>query len=122
MNFLYLGALLASLGAMVLLDRRYRLFFWAGPGRAVVVLGVGLVFFLAWDLFGIGLGIFRRGETEFMTGLHLAPELPLEELFFLVFLCYLTMNLVTGVYRALGRALGRAPRRAPGRAPGRRRH
>jgi lycopene cyclase domain-containing protein len=96
MSLVYLGALLASLGAMALLDWRYRLFFWASPGRAAVVLGAGLAFFLAWDLLGIGLGIFRRGETEFMTGLHLAPELPVEELFFLAFLCYLTMNLVTG--------------------------
>jgi lycopene cyclase domain-containing protein len=103
MSLLYLAALLVSLGAMVLLDRRFRLFFWASPARAAIVLGAGLVFFLAWDLLGIGLGIFRRGETEFMTGLHLAPELPVEELFFLTFLCYLAMNLATGAYRALGR-------------------
>jgi hypothetical protein len=28
-----------------------------------------------------------------MTGIELAPELPLEELFFIVFLCYLTLVL-----------------------------
>ena len=28
-----------------------------------------------------------------MTGLNLAPHLPIEELFFLFFLCWLTMNL-----------------------------
>ena len=28
-----------------------------------------------------------------MTGLQLAPELPVEEIFFLTLLCYLTMNL-----------------------------
>ena len=27
-----------------------------------------------------------------MTGLQVAPELPVEELFFLTLLCYLTMN------------------------------
>jgi lycopene cyclase domain-containing protein len=76
----------------VMLDRRFSLFFWRDARRAAVVLASGVVFFLVWDLFGIGLGIFFRGETEFMTGLQLAPELPVEELFFLILLCYLTMN------------------------------
>ena len=62
-------------------------------------MAIGLVFFLVWDLSGIGLGIFFRGETSFMTGLVIAPELPVEELFFLALLCYLTMNL----FGALGR-------------------
>ena len=44
-----------------------------------------------------------------MTGMQLAPELPLEELFFLALLCYLTMNLV----RAGARAHRRRARRAP---------
>ncbi len=96
MTFAYLLVLLLSLGAMVLLDRRFRLFFWRGPTRAAIVLGAGLVLFLAWDLAGIGLGIFSRGETTLMTGLLLAPELPVEEFFFLAFLCYLTMNAVQG--------------------------
>ncbi|TFC79742.1 lycopene cyclase domain-containing protein [Cryobacterium cheniae] len=96
MTFAYLLTLLVSLAAMVLLDHRFRLFFWRSPGRAAVVLGAGLVFFLVWDLFGIGLGIFYRGETTLMTGLLLAPELPVEEFFFLTFLCYLTMNAVQG--------------------------
>ncbi|TFC96635.1 MULTISPECIES: lycopene cyclase domain-containing protein [Cryobacterium] len=96
MTFAYLLTLLLSLGAMVLLDRRFRLFFWRSPAQASIVLTVGLAYFLIWDLFGIGLGIFYRGETTLMTGLQLAPELPVEEFFFLTFLCYLTMNAVQG--------------------------
>lgn len=96
MAFLYLGALLVSLGCMVLLDRRFRLFFWADARRASIVLAVGVAFFLVWDLAGIGLSIFYRGETAFMTGILLAPELPLEEIFFLTLLCYLAMNLFRG--------------------------
>ncbi|MEO6200329.1 MAG: lycopene cyclase domain-containing protein [Cryobacterium sp.] len=103
MSAAYLLVLVAALGAMVLLDRRFRLFFWLRPGRAAAVLGLGLAFFLAFDLLGIGFGIFYRGDTELMTGLQLAPELPLEELFFLVFLCYLTMNLVQGAQLLLAR-------------------
>jgi lycopene cyclase domain-containing protein len=92
MPFVYLAALGVALTGMVMLDRRFSLFFWRDAARAGIVLGSGVVFFLVWDLFGIGLGIFFRGETSFMTGLQLAPELPVEELFFLILLCYLTMN------------------------------
>ena len=93
MGLLYLAALLVSLTGMVMLDRRFRLYFWADARRAAIVSVVGVVFFVVWDLFGIGLGIFFRGETAFMTGLQVAPELPLEELFFLAQLVYVTMNL-----------------------------
>jgi len=97
MSILYLLVLLLSLGGMIVLDWRFRLFFWKHPARATAVLGLGLCFFLLWDLAGIGLGIFHRGATAVMTGALLAPELPLEELFFLSFLCYLTMNLIGGI-------------------------
>lgn len=94
MGILYLLALAVALTGMVVLDRRFRLSFWQDARRATIVLVAGLVFFLAWDLSGIGLGIFFRGETSFMTGLVVARELPIEELFFLALLCYLTMNLL----------------------------
>ena len=103
MSLAYLLILIVSLGAMVLLDRRFRLFFWLDTRRATAVLVIGVVFLLLWDLSGIGLGIFYRGETELMTGVQLAPELPLEELLFLTFLCYLTMNAVHGTERMLHR-------------------
>ncbi|MCU1440531.1 MAG: lycopene cyclase protein [Rhodoglobus sp.] len=92
MSTLYLAALLVAITGMVVLDRRFGLFFWRDARRAAIVLIVGLVFFLAWDLCGVGLGIFFRGETDFMTGLLVAPEIPVEEVFFLTLLCYLTMN------------------------------
>lgn len=97
MGILYLCALLISLTGMTVLDRRFGLFFWKDARRALVVLIVGVLFFLAWDLCGIGLGIFFRGETSFMTGLLVAPELPVEEPFFLALLCYLLMNLVGAI-------------------------
>jgi lycopene cyclase domain-containing protein len=98
MGILYLAALLVSLAGMVVLDRRFRLFFFDRPVRAAIVLVVGVVFFLVWDVFGIGLGIFFRGETALMTGILIGPELPLEELFFLTLLCYLTMNVFRGAH------------------------
>jgi len=102
-GILYLVALGIALTGMVMLDRRFGLFFWRDARRASIVLVVGIVFFVVWDLFGIGFGIFFRGETAFMTGLQVAPELPVEELFFLALLCYLTMN----AYAAAGMLAGR---------------
>ena len=60
------------------------------------MLVVGFVFFLVWDLVAIRLEVYARGESPAMTGIEVAPELPLEELFFIVFLCY-----VTGVLHGL---------------------
>lgn len=97
----YLLALLVSLAGMVVLDLRFKLFFWSHWKRAIVVLVVGVAFFLVWDLAGIGAGVFFRGASPFVTGVQLAPELPLEEVFFLTLLCYLTMN----VFEVAGRAL-----------------
>ena len=104
MSFLYLGALLVSIAGMVVLDRRFRLFFWVAPRRAAIVLVAGLVFFLAWDVAGITLGIFFRGNPGLLTGVLLAPELPLEELFFLTLLIYTTMNAYAAARRGLSSA------------------
>jgi len=93
MPLLYLAAVLVSLTGMVVLDRRFGLFFWRDARRAAIVLVAGVLFLLAWDVAGVSLGVFFRGETEFMTGLQIAPEIPVEEVFFLTLLCYLTMNL-----------------------------
>ena len=101
MSFLYLGALLASLAGMVVLDWRYRLFFWRSTWHAVVVMLAGLAVFVVWDVAGIALGLFTRGESSIMTGVLLGHEFPLEEIFFLAFLCYLTMNLFAVFERLL---------------------
>lgn len=114
MSVLYLAALGIALTGMVMLDRRFRLFFWRDARRAAIVLVAGVVFFLVWDLLGVGLGVFFRGETDFMTGLQVAPEIPVEEVFFLTLLCYLTMN----VYGAVSaRSGGRAPAKRAHRDP-----
>ena len=113
MSFVYLIALAVALAGMVILDRRFGLFFWRSAVRATIVLVVGLAFFVLWDLQGIRLGIFFRGETSFMTGWQWAPQLPLEEPVFLLLLCYLTMN----VYGALTPG-GRVAREARGSRPG----
>lgn len=112
MGAVYLGALLVSLGCMLLLDRRFRLFFWRDTLAAVVVTAVGVAFFLAWDVAGIAAGIFFRGEGVIATGLLLAPELPIEEPVFLLFLVVCTMIIYTGAARILARRRERRLSRA----------
>ncbi len=99
MSALYLIGLLVGLAGMVVLDLRYQLFFRRAPRRAAIVTVVGVAFFLVWDAVGVGLHIFFRGDPALLTGVQLAPEIPVEELFFLLLLCYLTMN----VFGALSR-------------------
>ncbi|MCK2037505.1 lycopene cyclase domain-containing protein [Microbacterium sp. SSW1-49] len=103
MGALYLAALLVSLGCMLLLDWRFRLFFWRDPLSAFVVTVIGLAFFLVWDVAGITGGIFFRGDATIATGVVLAPELPIEEPVFLLFLVVCTMVIYTGAVRVLGR-------------------
>lgn len=102
MSLAYAAALVVSLGGMVVLDLRYRLVFFADARRAAVVLAVGVLVLLAWDLLGIGLGIFVRGDGPWMSGVLLAPHVPVEEIGFLTLLCYLTMNVYRGVLRWRG--------------------
>ncbi|WP_150307481.1 lycopene cyclase domain-containing protein [Planctomonas psychrotolerans] len=112
MGILYFVALAISLACMALIDRRWKLFFWRDARSALIVLVVGVLFFLLWDIAGISQGVFFRGETEFMTGLQIAPELPVEEVFFLTLLCYLTMNMVNGFGRIADRKAAKARAKA----------
>lgn len=104
MSFAYVAALLVSIAGLGLLDWRYRVAVFAQPRRALATIGIGVAVFLAWDIAGVGLGIFFRGDAGYMTGVQLAPEVPLEELFFLILLNYQTLLL----WRALDRRRERA--------------
>jgi lycopene cyclase domain-containing protein len=63
------------------------------------VLITGVAFLFLWDLAGVANGIFFRGETPWMTGVLVAPEVPLEEVFFLTLLTYLTLNVFGAIRR-----------------------
>lgn len=101
MGFVYLLLLLVGIGCMLLLDRRFRLFFWHDPAIAALVTALGTALFLLWDLAGIAAGVFLRGEGMIASGIVLAPELPLEEPVFLVFLVLCTMVVFSGTMRIL---------------------
>jgi len=97
-SWLYLASVIGAGFCMGLVDHRWRLFAFRDPRVAVVVLVVGFVFFLGWDLVALEIGVYGRGESPAMTGIELAPHLPLEELFFIVFLCYVT-GVLHGLFR-----------------------
>ncbi|MGP9490245.1 lycopene cyclase domain-containing protein [Arthrobacter sp. MYb229] len=111
----YLLILLGLIVCMGLLDARFKLFVFAKPWAALASLVLGTVFFLLWDVIAIAQGIFLHLDSALMTGIMVAEQLPLEEVFFLFFLCYSTMIVVNGV--ALLRrpkAAARPPREGAG--------
>lgn len=99
MSGVYAACLLVSTACLVLLDMRFALVFRRRPVASTVALIVGVVFFAAWDAVGIGLEVFRHLDSRWATGILLAPEFPIEELLFLIFLTYLTLILLSGLQR-----------------------
>jgi lycopene cyclase domain-containing protein len=85
---LYLLALAVSLLGMGLIDFKHKLALFVQPLRTLVTLATSVVMFLIWDLVGIAQGIFFRGSGPYLTGITIAPELPIEEVFFLTLLSY----------------------------------
>lgn len=98
MSFLYLGALLVSIAGLASLDFKHKLAL--GKSKAYrCLLIISVAFFLVWDLAGIALGIFFRGNAGHLTGITLSKELPIEEIFFLIVLSYSALLLL----KAFGR-------------------
>lgn len=91
MSALYLIVLAVSLASMVLIDKRFSLALFKDRTRTLIAVAIGVAVFIFWDALGIGLGIFFSGHSPYMSGIYLAPEFPIEELFFLTFLCYFTL-------------------------------
>lgn len=102
-SFAYLGALLVSIAGLGYLDWRYRVAVFDQPRRALLTVALGVAVFLAWDAVGVGLGTFFIGDTRYLTGVVIAAEVPLEELFFLTLLVYQTLLLWLAVSRGRAR-------------------
>jgi lycopene cyclase domain-containing protein len=100
---LYAAGLLVSIAGLVLLDLRSKLFLGAAPLRAVIVLVVGVAGFLLWDAAGVALRIFFEGQQHLLIGVALAPQIPIEELFFLILLCLSAMEAFALAQRLLQR-------------------
>lgn len=95
MNFIYLSALLVSLTGLGMLDAKYKLAFAKNPKAAFVAIAIPYLFFVIWDTAGIALGIFFKGQSKFLTGIMLAKDFPIEEVFFLALLSYTTLIVST---------------------------
>jgi lycopene cyclase domain-containing protein len=102
-QFAYLAGLIFSIIGLGLFDWKFKLGFSTNRKAALLATLLPLIFFLVWDGAGIALGIFFRGETSHLTGLLIAPELPLEELFFLFLLNYTTLTIFITVKRILAK-------------------
>jgi lycopene cyclase domain-containing protein len=111
--YLYLIALVVSLLGLGALDWRYRVALFADARRTLVTVALGVAFFLVWDLLGVGLGIFFRGDAPYLTGWVVAPEVPVEEVAFLTLLVYQTLLLWLAFSRRHARRLDIPPRQAP---------
>lgn len=107
MSGLYLAALLVSLSGLGVIDWRYRVALFAQTRRTLAAVGIAVAFFLAWDLVGVGLGIFFIGDAPYLTGLVVAPEVPVEEIFFLILLTYQALLLWLGCERWWSRRAAR---------------
>ena len=103
MQFAYLAGLIFSIIGLGLFDWKFKLGFSTNRKAALLATLLPLIFFLVWDGAGIALGIFFRGETSHLTGLLIAPELPLEELFFLFLLNYTTLTIFITVKRIMAK-------------------
>ena len=99
----YLLILILSLVGLYLLDRTHKLAFTASPKRAFWSMVPAFVVFVIWDIAGIALGIFFRGNNSLLTGIQLFPEFPIEEIFFLALLCYSTLIALTWISKVLNR-------------------
>lgn len=108
MPFFYLTFLVVTLCCMVICDHRWKLAFFFDAKRAALLSVLMVALFLVWDAFGIANGVFFRGDSPYMLGIELAPEMPLEEPIFLFFLTYLTINLTSGVRLILQHVFGTA--------------
>ena len=103
MQYAYLLGLLFSIIGLGLFDWKFKLGFSTNKKTATLATLLPLIYFLLWDGAGIALGIFFRGETSHLTGILVAPELPLEELFFLFLLNYTTLTIFIAVKRVLAK-------------------
>lgn len=108
--FAYLSILLVALLCMALCDWRWKLAFFLDARRAIILSVAVVAAFLVWDALGIATGSFFRGGSEYMTGVILAPEMPIEEPVFLFFLTYLTVNLTSGARLLLAASATRKER------------
>lgn len=109
MKALYLATLLISFLGVLTLDLRFALAIRPRPLATILSVVVATAVLLVADLIAIGSHLFFRGPSPAMLGVDLAPELPVEEPIFLLFLCYLALVLYNGSGHLFRRLRGERP-------------
>lgn len=99
MGLVYLACLIFSILGCLTLDLRLKLAITQHARRTLFTVAAGTLFLLTWDMVGVQTGVFFRGSSQFLTGYLLAPEIPVEEIFFLILLCYSTLLVFLGLGR-----------------------
>ena len=99
MQWSYLIGLVVAIFCMGLIDYRYKLALWHNRRRTITTILIAVSIFVIWDILGIGLKIFFHGKSDYSLPFTILPEFPIEELFFLVLLCYTTLI----IYREAGK-------------------
>jgi len=97
MQWFYLIGLLIGISGLLLIDRRWKLAFWRDGKRTALTLLVAVLVFVLWDFFGIYVGVFFHGGSDYSLPFRLAPEFPIEEIVFLFLLTYSTLIVYHGV-------------------------
>jgi lycopene cyclase domain-containing protein len=92
-HYFYLLVLVIGIGGLALADWRLKLVFFDNFSAAWKSVGILVGLLLVADIIGIKLTIFSTNQ-RFVTGLNIGnPNLPIEELFFLFLLSYVTLIL-----------------------------
>ncbi|MDZ4233232.1 MAG: lycopene cyclase domain-containing protein [Dietzia sp.] len=119
----YLLVQVVSFAGILVIDHRWKLAAFRAPAAAALAVTASVALLLTWDVLGVRSGVFFRGQTDFMTGLLVAPEIPVEEVVFLAFLSHLALVCAAGVSRAVDHARDSRAARAsrPSRMTGERR-
>ena len=97
MQWFYLIGLLIGIFGLLLCDYRWKLAFWRDGKRTAFTLIVAVLVFVLWDFFGIYVGVFFHGGSQYSLPFRLAPEFPIEEIVFLFLLTYSTLIVYHGV-------------------------
>ena len=92
-SWYYLLALSVSIAGLFMLDYRYKLAFAKSAKRSGIAIFISMAIFIVWDALGIYMGIFFHGGSKYSLPFRIAPEFPIEELFFLFLLCYTALLL-----------------------------
>ena len=114
----YLAVQVISFAGILVIDHRWKLAAFRAPAATALSVTAAVALLLTWDVLGVRSGVFFRGQTDFMTGLLVAPEIPLEEVVFLAFLSHLALVCATGVVTAVEHVSKRRGARSGGARSG----